>query len=272
MCELFEVDRSYYYEYIGKKDQRPSEAVSLIEDRLKDLFNKHKENYGSRRLMKALNDEVFIIGRYKVRSLMRKHNLVVKRKYRFKVTTDNQHNEPVADNILNRNFHVKQPNHVWTTDITYLWTNQGWLYLAIVVDLFSRQIIGWSIQEHMRTSLCIDALKMAWFRRKYPEGVLHHSDRGSQYASQEYRKQLKDYNMTQSMSRKGNCWDNSPTERVFRTLKSEWLNRFNFQTKTEAIKEVWNYICYYNCDRIHSALGYQTPMSYEQQNILSEVS
>lgn len=203
---------------------------------------------------------------------MKKHDLAVKQKRRFKLTTDSRHNEPVADNVLDRRFDVKQPNQVWTTDITYLWTNEGWLYLAVVVDLFSRQVIGWSVQEHMRTSLCLEALNMAWFRRKRPEGVLHHSDRGSQYASDEYRRQLKDYAMTQSMSRKGNCWDNSPTERVFRTLKSEWLSRFNFQTKSQTKKEVWHYISYYNSQRIHSTLDYQTPMAYEEQYCLREVA
>ena len=272
MCDVLEVNRSYYYEYAKQGSSESEKSLTDIERTLIDLFNHHKGNYGSRRLEIELHKKGFEVGRYQIRSLMKKHGLVVIQKPRFKVTTNSNHNEPITDNLLNREFDVDQPNKVWTTDITYLWTHQGWLYVAVVVDLFSRQIIGWSIQDHMRTSLCLDALKMAWFRRKRPMGVMHHSDRGSQYASYEYRNQLKNYGMIQSMSRKGNCWDNSPTERVFRTLKSEWLNRFDFQTKTEATKEVWNYISYYNSDRIHSTLDYQTPMVYEKQYFLREAS
>ncbi|MDE1465810.1 IS3 family transposase, partial [Spartinivicinus poritis] len=196
----------------------------------------------------------------------------VKIKAKYKITTDSKHEQPIADNILDRQFNVSAANKVWTTDITYVWTNQGWLYLAIVVDLYSRQIIGWSVQDHMRTQLCLDALTMAWQRRLPAHGIIHHSDRGSQYASEEYRNQLKRYNMTQSMSRKGNCWDNSPTERVFRTLKSEWLHRFRFQTKHEARQAIWDYITYYNSERKHSALNYQTPMEFERAHQLKKAS
>lgn len=272
MCEVLEVNRSYYYEYLSVYLMQTDTVISPLEQQLIKLFELHNENYGTRRLVIELKKQGFEVGRYRVRSLMKKHHLFVKQKYRFKVTTDSNHHSPIAENLLNREFEVDRANKVWTTDITYLWTNQGWLYLAVVIDLFSRQIIGWSVQDHMCTSLCLDALKMAWFRRKCPDGVMHHSDRGSQYASLEYRNQLSDYNMIQSMSRKGNCWDNSPTERVFRTLKSEWLNRFNFQTKAEAIKEVWYYIGYYNSERIHSTLKYQTPMAFEKQYFLREVS
>ncbi|NYZ70464.1 IS3 family transposase, partial [Endozoicomonas sp. SM1973] len=173
---------------------------------------------------------------------------------------------------LNRKFNVSTVNKVWTTDITYVWTNQGWLYLAIVVDLYSRQIIGWSVQDNMRSQLCLDALAMAWHCRLPAHGIIHHSDRGSQYASEEYRNQLKSYGMIQSMSRKGNCWDNSPTERVFRTLKSEWLHRFNFQTKDDARQAIWDYITYYNSERRHSALNYQTPMEFERVHQLKKAS
>lgn len=266
------VNRSNYYAYVKAQAIKAEKPQEAIETELKNLFDQHKENYGSRRLLAQLKMKGFKVGRYRVRTLMKKHDLVVKQKLRFKKTTDSQHQNPIAENVLDRQFEVTKPNEVWTTDITYLWTNQGWLYIAIVVDLFSRQIIGWSIQDHMKTSLCINALQMAWFRRGCPKGVLHHSDRGSQYASEEYRNLLKTCQMTQSMSRKGNCWDNSPTERVFRTLKSEWLSRFNFQTKAEAEKEVWSYVSYYNCDRAHSKLGYLSPMAFEEQYDLMKAS
>ena len=202
---------------------------------------------------------------------MKQLNLYTRYPKRFKVTTDSKHHYSIADNLLHRNFNVAKPNQVWTTDITYLWTNEGWLYLAVVIDLFSRQIIGWSIQDNMRTQLCLDALNMAWWRRKKPLGVMHHSDRGSQYASDDYQKTLDSMGMISSMSKKGDCWDNSPTERVFRTLKSEWLNRFNFQTKQSAEQAVWDYISYYNSIRSHSLLGYISPMEFEQQMTLKNV-
>ena len=269
LCKVMRVNRSYYYDVVKNKQNQVDKALEKLKQRMQALFEQHKQNYGSRRLMKALRAEGFEIGRYLVRKLMKSIGLFVKQKLRYKNTTDSRHDLQVAENLLDRNFQPEKPNQVWTTDITYIWTAQGWLYLAIVVDLFSRKIIGWSVQDHMRTSLCKDALMMAWWRRKRPQGVMHHSDRGSQYASKEYRQLLTDYGMTQSMSRKGNCWDNSPTERVFRTLKSEWLNRFGFKTKADATAAVWDYISYYNVDRIHSTLGYVSPVQFELKKQVS---
>lgn len=269
LCKVMQVSRSHYYNCVKVKQNQIDENQVRLENRIKALFEKHKQNYGSRRLMKALREEGFEIGRYRVRKLMKKLNLFVKQKLRYKNTTDSDHDLRICENLLDRKFQPEQPNQVWTTDITYIWTAQGFLYLAIVVDLFSRKIIGWSVQDHMRTSLCKDALTMAWWRRKQPKKVMHHSDRGSQYASHEYRQLLTDYGMTQSMSRKGNCWDNSPTERVFRTLKSEWLDRFAFKTRAEAKAAIWDYITYYNVDRIHSTLGYVTPAQFELKKQVS---
>lgn len=271
MCRVLGVNRSYYYDVI-KHPQTTDESEQALQDKLKELFEEHKGNYGSRRLVKELKKASFEVGRYRVRSLMKKLGLVTRYPKRFQVTTDSRHAYPVAENRLNRQFEVKAANQTWTTDISYVWTNEGWMYLAIVVDLFSRQIIGWSLQDHMRTQLCLDALEMAWWRRKKPKGVMHHSDRGSQYASHDYQERLQTYGMEVSMSRKGNCWDNSPTERVFRTLKSEWLSRFNFQTKQSAKHAVWDYISYYNSKRSHSTLGYVSPMEFEQQMLQRKAS
>jgi transposase InsO family protein len=182
---------------------------------------------------------------------------------RFKVTTESDHHETISPNTLNRQFEVATPNTVWTTDITYVWTLEGWLYLAVVIDLFSRQIVGWAIADHMRASLCVSALQMAFWRRKPKPGLLHHSDRGSQYASQEYRKHLGIMKMQQSMSRKGNCWDNAPTERFFRSLKHEQLNFERFRTKQAAKLSVIDYLAFYNGRRTHSKLDYQTPLEFE---------
>ena len=181
------------------------------------------------------------------------------------MTTDSDHNETISPNRLDRNFDVAKPNQVWTTDITYVWTLEGWLYVAVVLDLFSRQIVGWALSDHLRTSLCVDALQMAFGRRKPEPGLLHHSDRGSQYASHEYRKHLNIMKMNQSMSRKGNCWDNSPTERFFRSLKYEQLNYEKFRTKEAAKLSIIDYLAFYNSRRIHSKLGYQSPMNFERE-------
>jgi putative transposase len=187
---------------------------------------------------------------------------------RFKLTTDSRHAFPVAANILDRNFDVNAPNRVWTADISYVWTFEGWLYLAIVMDLYSRQIVGWAMDKRMKKQLVLDALAMAYWQRKPSNGLLHHSDRGSQYACHEYQKQLKFYGMTASMSRKGNCWDNAPTERYFRSLKSERLTACRFITRDEAQNEILDYITYYNSIRLHSTLGYLPPMVYEKEQLL----
>jgi transposase InsO family protein len=269
LCQTLKVNRSHYYGSIKNKQNQADKNLGAVVVRLKALFHQHRKNYGSRRLGSALRAEGFQVGRYRVRQLMKNNGLVVAQKRRYKNTTDSAHALAVCGNLLDRQFGPEAANQVWTTDITYLWTAQGFLYLAVVVDLFSRKIIGWSVADHMRTSLCKDALTMAWWRRKRPKDVLHHSDRGSQYASHEYRQLLEEYGMTQSMSRKGNCWDNSPTERVFRTLKSEWLDRFSFKTKDEAKAAVWDYISYYNVDRIHSTLGYVSPAQFELKKQVS---
>lgn len=187
---------------------------------------------------------------------------------RFKLTTDSRHSFPVAPNTLNRKFTVDAPNKVWTADITYVWTFEGWLYLAVVMDLYSRRIVGWAMSERMQKQLVLDALAMAYWQRKPSKGLLHHSDRGSQYACHEYRKRLKGYGMEASMSRKGNCWDNSPMERFFRSLKSERLTACRFVSRNEAKMEILDYITFYNSIRLHSTLGYVSPMAYEKKQYL----
>jgi len=219
-------------------------------------------------MVKQLVAEGQQIGRYKVRRIMRQLGLKAKTPKRFKLTTDSKHSLPVAPNILNRQFDVQAPNKVWTADITYVWTYEGWLYLAIVMDLYSRQIIGWASSERMKKQLVLDALAMAYWQRKPAKDLLHHSDRGSQYASCEYQKQLNDYGMKASMSRKGNCWDNAPTERFFRSLKSERLTACRFDTRNKAKNEILDYITFYNSIRLHSTLGYLSPMAYEKEQYL----
>jgi putative transposase len=259
-----QVNRSSYYEWRASAHVPDIEEI-MLKNKIQHLFEKSKKTYGSRRLVKALKAEGHNIGRYKVRSLMEQLKLQVRYPKRLRVTTDSAHSLEVAPNRLNRQFNPSKPNEVWTTDISYVWTLEGWMYVAVVIDLYSRQVVGWAIDDHMKTSLCIKALQMAHWRRKPASGLMHHSDRGVQYASHCYREQLKIRGMIQSMSRKGNCWDNSPTERFFRSLKSEHLNYERFSSKATAKLSILDYIAFYNGQRMHSTLGYKAPMTFERE-------
>jgi len=271
LCRLLEVQRSAYYDW---RDQ-PGKVIPVQElamrRRMKELFAASRSSLGSRTMMQNLRQEGFEIGRDRTRRLMKRLDLRVKQKRKYKVTTDSKHNLPVAQNILNRKFSPQGPNQAWGTDITYLWTQQGWIYLAVVIDLYSRRVVGWCMDRRMRKSLVIRALMMAVNLRKPPAGLIHHSDRGSQYASHAYQRLLKQYGMIGSMSRKGNCWDNAPVERFFSSLKREWTGNRLYRTRFEAIADVREYVAvYYNSRRLHSTLGYTTPMDYEKN--LNKVS
>jgi putative transposase len=217
LCKVIEVSRSGFYEYFHSFNKKPdkSSGKAVLKARVGAIFKEHRSKYGSRRIAKQLKDEGHQIGRYKVRRLMRELGLKAKAPKRYKVTTDSRHSFPVAANLLDRKFDVDKPNTVWTTDITYVWTLEGWSYLSVVLDLYSRQIVGWAMDKRIKKQLTLDALAMAYWRRKPPSGLLHHSDRVSQYACHDYQKRLNQYGMVASMSRKGNCWDNAPTERFF---------------------------------------------------------
>jgi transposase InsO family protein len=180
-------------------------------------------------------------------------------------TTDSKHQLPVAKNVLNRAFTPQDPNQVWGADITYLWTQEGWVYLAVVIDLYSRRVVGWAMDRRMKKALAVPALMMAVNLRQPPSGLIHHSDRGSQVASHAYQKLLRQHGMIPSMSRKGNCWDNAPVERFFSSLKGEWTGDRLYRTRQEAIADVREYVAvYYNSQRLHSTLGYKTPLDYEK--------
>jgi len=260
-----EVSRSRFYEYLHSLERSDDPGEVALKARIGVIFKEHRGKYGSRRITKQLKAEGHQIGRYKARRLMRELGLKAKAPKRYKVTTDSRHSFPVAANLLDRKFNVDKPNKYWTTDITYIWTFEGWLYLAVVLDLYSRQVVGWAMNKRMKKQLTLDALAMAYWRRKPPPGLLHHSDRGSQYACHDYRKRLNQYGMVASMSRKGNCWDNAPTERFFRSLKSERLSDYRFATRQSAEMQVLDYISYYNSIRLHSTLGYKTPFAYEKE-------
>jgi transposase InsO family protein len=271
LCRLLSVQRSSYYDWRGRPGKViPPEALALRR-RMKALFAASRDSLGSRTMAKNLRQEGFEIGRDKARRLMKQLQLKVRQKRRYKVTTDSKHNFPVAKNVLNREFSPSAPNRAWGTDITYLWTQQGWIYLAVVIDLYSRRVVGWSIDRRLKKALVIRALMMAVNLRKPPPGLIHHSDRRSQYASHDYQKLLRQYDMICSMSRKGNCWDNAPVERFFSSLKREWTGDRLYRTRQEAIADVREYVTvYYNSKRLHSTLGYTTPMNYEKR--LNKVS
>ena len=269
LCKVMRVSRSGFYDFLKRFNNRPGTdpGEEILKSRVRQIFKLFKSSYGSRRMAEQLKDEGYRVGRFKARRLMRELGLKVKAPRRYKVTTDSRHSFHVAPNVLNRQFDVQAPNKVWTADISYVWTLQGWLYLAVVMDLYSRQIVGWAMDKSMKTQLALDALDMAYWRRKPTRGLLHHSDRGSQYACPDYRRRLNQYGMSASMSRKGDCWDNAPTERFFRSLKSEWIRSCHFTTRKAAYLEVLDYISFYNALRLHSTLGYVSPMEYEKEHL-----
>jgi transposase InsO family protein len=224
-------------------------------------------------MSKKLRVQGHDVGRYRARSLMKKAGVSVKHRKKFTKTTDSKHNLPVAPNLLERNFQPDRPDAIWCSDISYLWTAQGWLYLAIVIDLYSRKIVGWAMSNRLKTSLVIEALMMAYWRRKPTKGLIHHSDRGSQYASGDYQNLLYSYGMTCSMSRKGDCWDNAVVESFFHTLKTEWIADTIYYTRDEARRDVIEYIeMFYNSHRLHSFLGYKSPNDFEKNAALTKAA
>lgn len=267
-----EVSCSGYYKHLKTRGNKRQEKVELLILEVKSLANESRNSYGSRRISKRLQAKGYSIGRYAARTLMKKSGVECKQRRRYKVTTNSQHKLPIAQNILNRQFNPSKSNDAWVTDITYLWTLEGWLYIAAVLDLHSRRVVGWAIASHMRSSLVVDALQMALGRRRPPANLLHHSDQGIQYASQEYQAILKSYGVTISMSRKGNCWDNSVMERFFGSLKSERTDGIVYANRQQAKSDVIDYIeMFYNSTRPHSTLGYLSPVQFEK-NFLDSVS
>jgi len=260
------VTRSGYYGYQRSRNEAEDYYHQELLEAVRDIAKTTDDSYGSRRMKKALNILSYPVSRTKARKLMKEAGVQVKRRRKYKVTTNSNHQQPVFRNILGRQFDVAQPDQVYVGDITYLWTGEGWLYLAVVIDLYSRKVVGWSMGSRMKAQLVCDALMMAIWQRRPKAGLVVHSDRGSQYASEAYRKLLKAYGFIGSMSRKGDCWDNAVAESFFGSLKQERVHWRYYQTRFDAQQDVMNYITmFYNSYRLHSYLGYISPNQYEAE-------
>jgi putative transposase len=268
-----QISRSGYYAWRkrGKSSrQRKNEILIPI---VQVAHKKSRGTYGARRIAEEIKANGSPCGRYKAGTLMTLAGVAAKQKKKFKVTTDSKHNLPVAPNLLNRQFEVNEADKVYVSDITYIWTQEGWLYLAVVIDLFSRQVVGWSLSNRMTTKLIMDALRMAIWRRLPALGLVFHSDRGSQYCSKVFRRMLRTHGMVSSMSRRGNCWDNAVAESFFGSLKTERVFFTNYTTRDSARRDVVDYIeMFYNCNRRHSYLGYVSPKEFEKLWLLKKAA
>jgi transposase InsO family protein len=268
MCSVFQVSRSGYYAWNKRPESSRSKENRALSQEIAEIHRESDGIYGSPKIHGELQRRGKRHGKNRIVRLMRKDGLYSKTKRKFRVTTDSSHKQPVAANILNREFNPARPNQAWVCDITYIWTAEGWLYLAIVMDLYSRTIVGWSMAERMTRLLVMDALTLAAKRRNPPRGLLHHSDRGSQYACEDYQAMLDKLGMVCSMSRIGNCWDNAPAESFFGILKRELIFHKRYLSRSQARQSIFNYIeRFYNRRRIHSSLGYLAPSEYEELSL-----
>jgi putative transposase len=267
LCDVMGVSAAGFYAWRGRPESPRKTANRALLAEIRSLHLAHRGRYGAPRIHVALRDLGHTASRGRIERLMRHHGIRAITARRFRTcTTDSRHDWPIAPNRLNQNFAADRPNQVWLADITYVPTSEGWLYLAVVLDLFTRKIVGWAMRDHMRAELTIAALTMAIQRQKPPPGLIHHSDRGSQYAATDYRKVLDGAGMIQSMSRKGNCWDNAPMESCFGTIKTELVHQACYPTRDAARHDLFAYIeGYYNRRRLHSAIGYITPEQAERQ-------
>ena len=266
MCQLLRLNRSKLYRRKqAKAMQIPQTEQDLIQ-RICLIFKASGKNYGSRRIQKALLVEGICVGRYKIRRIMRQQGLITTWRRKFIKTTESKHKMPVAENILNQEFNPDSKNQAWVADITYIWTASGWLYLAAIMDLYSRKIVGYSLSARMTADLVCTALQVAIHTRNPPEGLIMHTDRGSQYCSQQYQDLLSRHGIRCSMSHKGLCYDNAVMERFFLNLKMERVWQQYYGNHQEAIKDISHYITvFYNQVRLHSTLGYLSPNSFEQK-------
>lgn len=265
MCQALEVSVSGYYAWRNREPSQHSREDAQLTEKVKTIFHDHRDVYGSPRVHAELRAQGYHCARKRVARLMQKQELIAKRSKHRTRTTQSQEGAPVAPNLLEQDFHADQPNQKWTCDTTYIWTQEGWLYLAVVLDLFSRMVVGWSLSPTQDTTLVVQAFQMACARRCPQAGLLHHSDRGSTYTSEQYLLLLQEQTMTISMSRTANCYDNSVTEAFFHSFKGECVDQESFSSRTQARRCTFEYIeVFYNRIRRHSTLQYLSPLQYEQ--------
>ena len=267
LCAALGVSRSGYHAWVTRTPGPRAQADATLWPLIEQAYKESRQTYGSPRIRQWLGRHGQKCSRHRVARLMRGHRMKSQTKRRFRVAlTDSNHDLPIAPNLLDRQFNVATPDRVWAGDITYIHTDEGWLFLAVVIDLFSRQVVGWSLREDMTRDIVVDALRMAWFKRHPSKhaGLIFHSDRGSQYASQDFRDVLIEYGITASMSRRGNCWDNACSETLFGSLKVERLHGQRFVTRRQAKDEAIAWLLWYNQTRLHSTLAYVSPVRYEQ--------
>jgi transposase InsO family protein len=264
MCRVLEVSASGYYAWLGRPMSRRAREERRLVRAIKEIHQEKRGVYGSPRVHAELGSKGMHHGRKRIARLMRESGIRARQIKRYKATTDSKHFYPVAPNLLQREFEARGPDQKWLADITCIPTREGWLYLAAILDLYSRLIVGWSMSSRMGSKLVLDALEMAVGRRGPEPGLIHHSDRGGQYASADYQRALRSHGMICSMSRKGDCWDNAPMESWFHTLKTELVGHRVYKTRMQAKAEIFESIeVFYNRNRLHSALGYMTPAQYE---------
>lgn len=272
MCEVLCVSRSGYYAWQDRPASAREQADAALLVKIKAASKAGRGHYGSPRIHGWLRNQGTCVGKKRVTRLMRNEGIAGKRRKKFCRTTDSKHPDPIAPNVLNREFDVVLPNTAWVTDVTYVPTQQGWLYLAAILDLFSRRVVGWATSKNNDRQLALDALERANMARRPQPGLLHHSDRGSVYASGDYRQALSDSAMIASMSRKGNCWDNAVAESFFASLKGEALDHETFETRAEATAAIADYVDgFYNVSRLHSAIGYVSPIQFELQSTIESL-
>ena len=267
MCRVLEVSRAGFYAWLSRPEAARAREDQRLAVEIASIHAESRQRYGSPRVHAELLGRGKRTSRKRVARLMRTQGLRARRKRRFRTTTDSGHEFPVAPNVLKRRFEVRAPNTAWVTDITYIWTLEGWLYLVVILDLFSRRVVGWSLSERITRKLALDALTMALARRQPPRGLIHHSDRGSQYASGDYRRALTANGIVCSMSRRGDCWDNAVAESFFSTIKVELVYENDWATRQEARAAVFEYLeVFYNGARRHSSLGYLSPVAFERRH------
>lgn len=264
MAELLHVSRSGYYAWKSRPESARSAQEKALLEQIRAIQERMKYRYGSPRITRELSREGQPVGHNRVARLLATHKLGARLRKKVRVTTKSDHDLAVAENLLQRQFRVKRPNQVWVSDISYVPTEEGWLYLAVVLDLYARKVVGWALSRSLACELVVQAFLMACLRRRPPRDLLFHSDRGVQYACSSFRKKLRGWQICQSMSRKGDCWDNAPAEALFKSLKTELIGDHIYRTRQEARTEIFEYIeVFYNRVRLHSYLDYVTPEEYE---------